>query len=110
MSLADEVIKSLGGEPHKEACSKKKKKRSTNKKKKGKKNEASSFGTYSFTNWKTGKPDPSALYDKLDKLGYEFGTDYSYEPKDKGSITIDNKKMSVDKKVVAILTKFFKGK
>lgn len=106
MALADEVIKSMGGEPHKEAYPKKK--HSTKKKKKGK-NEASSFGTYSFSNWKQGKPDPSTLYDELDNLGYEFGKDYEYEPKGKGSIIITNKKMSTDKKVIALLGKSFKG-
>jgi len=48
MALANEVIKSLGGKPHKETYLKKK--HSTKKKKKIKKNEASSFGTYSFSN------------------------------------------------------------
>ena len=107
MALAEEVIKKMGGKPHREACSKKK---TSTKKSKGKKNEASSFGTYPFSNWKKGKPDPSTLYDELDNLGYEFDKDYEYDPASKGSIIIINKKMSTDKKVIAVLSKFFKGK
>jgi len=108
MALADKVIKSLGGKPHRETYSKKK--HNIKKKKKSKKNEASSFGTYSFINWKKGKPNPSALYDELSKLGYEFLDDYEYDPIGKGGIIIINKKMGADKKVLTLLKKLFNKK
>ncbi len=107
MSLVNEakcLLDAYG--PAKSERAKKKKK----KKKKGKKYEARSFGVFLFDDWKKGKPDPSKLYGGLDKLGYSFGDDYEYHAVGKGGISINKRAMSVDPKVVKLLTRLFNEK